>query len=152
VNDINVPLLRKALEDVTAHPEEWNQGGWAVRLLQGKDGAPLSVSKSRLVWVTEVELAGSAQPTQCGTACCLAGNVAIKQLGGKPLFEEGYFNTGKVELNGVKQFIRDAAQQHLGLMPNQADELFRSDNTLYRLWGLANQFTDGEIEIPVQFG
>lgn len=148
MNDINVPLLRKALEDVTAHPEEWNQGGWAVRLLQGKDGAPLSVDESRRLWVTP----GSAQPTQCGTACCLAGNVVIKQLGGKPLFADVYFNATEVELNGQRHTIQYAAQQHLGLMPNQADELFASDNSLYRLWELANQFTDGEIEIPVQFG
>jgi hypothetical protein len=29
--DINVPLLRKSLEHITAHPEEWDQKVWAKR-------------------------------------------------------------------------------------------------------------------------
>lgn len=40
---LNVPLLTKVLDHITAHPEEHDQRSWAIR----KDG--------------------------CGTACCVAG-------------------------------------------------------------------------------
>lgn len=29
--DINVPLLRKTLEHITEHRQEWYQGAWAIR-------------------------------------------------------------------------------------------------------------------------
>lgn len=44
--EIDVPLLRKTLEHITAHPEEHQQGVWGARFLM----------------------------TACGTAFCLAGH------------------------------------------------------------------------------
>src|SRR5437588_13068265 len=46
---INIPLLRKVLDHITAHPDEWDQGSWAIQT----DSSP------------------------CGTAFCVAGHAAV---------------------------------------------------------------------------
>lgn len=145
---INVELLRKTLEDITAHPEEWNQLSWAVLLLPGEDGLPLSALESLDRWKGG-EAQNFTEGTACGTACCLAGNVATKQLGGKLVFEPSKQQADHVKLNGRTQEIREVAREALGLSEDQADTLFSPFNTLRDLWRWAGEFTDGEIEIPL---
>jgi hypothetical protein len=115
---VNVPLLRKVLEHVTAHPEEWNQKWWATKTTE----------------------------SSCGTACCVAG-WAVSWAG----------HDFKWDSNGeASVYIRErdaraiphVAQELLGLNPEQAGILFFSGNTLPMLWEFANEFTEGEIEIP----
>lgn len=121
MTDVNVPLLRKTLEHIEAHPEEHNQRVWAVR-------------------------------TSCGTAACLAGWVV--QLAGRDLdWVDGVcgpFAT-HVQVDEETVSIRAMAMMELGLDGTRANILFDSDNSRAQLWGLANEYTGGEIEIPEKY-
>lgn len=115
---INVALLRKTLEHITAHPKEWDQGAWAVRASSGR--------------------------RSCGTAYCLAGTALVLD-GHRIKWEAGqresaYLTDGR--------YIADAARELLGLDEHEAAELFSGDNSLRHLWECASHLTDGEIEIP----
>lgn len=131
-HNINVPLLRKELEFITAHPEEWNQATWGAQ-------------------------------TACGTVACLAGNTVIHHYPADALHWRKYYSyinsivgdPSIVELDGVKdkegflfKSVGEAAQELFGLTEYQASCLFSGSNTLRDLWEFANQFTNGEIEVP----
>jgi hypothetical protein len=98
-------------------PNEWEQGAWLTR----RDGA--------------AEVGG------CGTACCIAGKVAIED-GGVPVVDElgdwarfspGY-DTSRVvfpEIDPDEEVrVEDYAQEKLGLTYNQRAALFSGSNTL----------------------
>ena len=114
----NVPLLRKVLEHITAHPEEWNQEWWAVKSTE----------------------------SSCGTACCVAGWTVSWAGHGFQWDSEGRSSVYLKEDD--MRSIPHVAQDLLGLSPQQANTLFFSGNSLQDLWELANEFTGGEIEIP----
>jgi hypothetical protein len=125
---INVPLLRKELEHITAHRDEWDQGTWLRTTLT----------------------------TACGTTGCLAGNTAL-HTGWQPATVNGVVNLDAVpllmELTHVARgstitTVRDAAQVELGLTGWQANMLFSGQNSLLRLWVVAHVLTEGEVEIP----
>lgn len=116
---INVPLLRKTLEHITAHPEEWDQG----------------------VWMRE------AARNECGTAGCLAG-WALTLAGHELDFDKNNIFFGEAHYLTDGRPIEEAAEQELGLTEDQGEELFAETNTLVDLWELANEYTDGEIEVP----
>lgn len=149
MSEVNVELLRKTLEDITAHPEEWNQKSWASKIYEVA-GVRLDPGDSRSLWES-TDYGKEDQLTVCGTAMCLAGTVAVKHLGGKLVFDEMRHSASHVEIDGVKSLIRDTARAALGLDFEQSERLFSSFNSLERLWDLAGEFTDGEIEIPLQF-
>lgn len=120
---VNVELLRRVLEHITAHPETWNQGVWAA----GAKG--------------------------CGTAYCAAGHAVVmtghkidwaSAYDGVAEFviDEGITNPA------WHPTISEVAEAELGLTYEQAEELFEGDNTLAELWDLAEQFTDGAITPP----
>lgn len=117
--DINVPLLRKTLEHITAHPEEWNQDVWAKRTECG----------------TACCLAGTALAIQ-GYEFDWDNNGPLMSL----LGESFWLTDGRG--------IDEAAIEELGLTNDEADRLFDGDNSLHTLWSLAEDFTDGEIAIP----
>lgn len=112
---INVPLLRKTLEHITAHPTEWNQEYWGRTFNNERD---------------EV----------CGTAYCLAGH-AVVMTGHTLTFSNG----GYSHFTDQGEEIGEVAERELGLTYDEAYELFHDQNSLFDLWELAEQFTDGEI-------
>lgn len=128
---VHAERLRAALEYIVAHPEEWNQTNWVTR-------------------------------TDCGAAGCLAGVVAVKIMGAQSvLHSAGVDSTDMLEFDSIKNFdftagyvesevshVSDFARLALGLSHAQSDELFESDNTLHDLYWYANDYTNGEIEIP----
>lgn len=129
---INVPLLRKVLEHITAHPEEWDQEVWAKKTTENS----------------------------CGTACCVAGWTAVFS-GHSLVWDEGEALAVRRpdDWNGLTGFsptgitadlvhISYLAREELGLDDGAACALFAGGNSLSRLWALAHHFTNGEIEIP----
>lgn len=113
---VNAPLLRKVLEHITEHPDEWFQGMWAKR-------------------------------SACGTACCVAGHVAV-MTGHELIFD----SDGEASFVQDGRWISTVATEELRL-PDQDPEsyephLFAGFNSLPDLWRIANELTDGEIEIP----
>ncbi len=116
---INVPLLRKVLEHITAHPEEHNQAVWGVR--------------------TQCSTAYCL----AGHALVMSG---VDLRWSEPAVEGGYATTDYT-VRGEE--IYDAAADLLGLTRRQADDLFCPDNTQGRLWQLAHSMSGGEIQRPV---
>lgn len=117
---INVPLLRKSLEWATA--EHW-------KALRGKDSE----------W---------NQANWCGTKSCIAGHVAL-ETGWTPVRESDLVKTTAfVHRNGVERLVPEVAREALGLDGYDAARLFHSANGIETLWDIANDLTDGAIEIP----
>jgi len=137
---INVPLLRKELEFLTAHPEQHKQSWW----LEWRD-AVLN------------------ETIECGTKGCLAGN-ALLHAGRLRGHTHVYWTGSGYESDGTnywpdgEDYASYAEHSALswtragaalfGLTYTQADKVFYQNNTLPDLWRLANKFTNGEIEIP----
>lgn len=119
--DVNVPLLRKALEHVTAHPEEWDQGVWAKR------------------------------SSQCGTQYCLAGTVVVLSGEFRAQWSSTNYSTEfthyctRVDNDDCLYDIQDTA---INLLNTDAYHLFNGSNTLRDLWELAAEMTNGEIAVP----
>lgn len=136
MTDINVPLLRKALEHITEHPEEWRQGDWALRCDQP----------------TEVTNGQGECETFCGTSFCLAGHVAV-MTGHEISWRQNPHATGTSNSFWVVggDRISDVARDELGLTERQAESLFAGSNTLDYLWRRASLYTDGAIEVPEEF-
>ena len=130
--NIDAPILRKALEHITAHPEEWDQNQWAAR------------------------------DTLCGTSCCLAGTIAVQQgykfvfekgkssttYASKDGLSAYIPHVAAAELLGcqVASFACDAVAEYPAVR-----QMFDGANGLPELWRMANRLTDGEIEIPEEF-
>lgn len=128
---INVELLDRAVawaerEDakrLAGEPSEWDQNSW------GRVGL------------------------DCGTTCCVAGHIALAELGGKPelddeerynLKHEGFAGFDEVRLpSGVVCRVERAAQVALGLDYDQADALFRARNDIEDLRAVADALKVG---------
>lgn len=117
---VDAPRLRKELEYVTAHRDRWLQGAWI-------------------------------QSTPCGTVGCLAGNT-VMNAGYQPHFDGDRATTQFVRDDAAspasERHVADVAADLLGLDTLQANQLFAATNSLYELWAIASEFTNGEIEIP----
>jgi len=127
---VNVDLLRKTLERIVEKPWTWEQDQWAIKY--NKESAERRAARY------------NAPVTECGSAYCLAGQVAalkgrLKIIGDPscPIYamddgsDIGMYAQGELELSG-----------------EQADELFDADNALYDLWHLARNYSGGAIEVP----
>lgn len=118
---IDVDLLRDRLEYVTAHPEEHDQGWWGVK-------------------------------RGCGTAYCIAGHVVIArgyELEWGEMSDIGPDGEYYAEIvRGTYHSISYIAQRELGLNAAQAVALFAGINSLWKLWHLAEEFTNGAITMP----
>lgn len=141
VQGCDVPRLRKALEHITAHPDEWDQGVWMTGKRVDSENA------------VEVK---SANENVCATAGCLAGTVA-SQAGalfswseyGRVVDAETVFLVGdNGEIQG-REMIAGYAADKLGLPHNIGDMLWAGGNSLGQLWEMANVITGGEIEAPI---
>lgn len=126
--DIDVPRMRKTLEHVTAHPEEWDQGMWAQQTACGT--------------------------TACfaGHVVADAGYDFLWGLNGETN-PDGSYNTDAwyASVDGQKQYISVVAARLLGLSLEQAESMFSVANGLGDLWELASRYTNGEIVIPEEF-
>lgn len=122
---IDVPLLRKALEHITEHPEEWKQGFWVTKY----DCGTVYCLAGHVAIMTghEIDWGSEAWRFAPDREATLASGV----VGG--------------------QYISDVAREALGLSRDHAETLFCGSNTLPELWELAHSYTNGEIEIPEQF-
>jgi len=116
---VNVPLLRKMLEHITAHPEEWDQDTWA----------------------------SESETSTCGTSFCLAGHV-VNSLGHPLVWRENLDHTAYCLADGQLRTIESVAIHALGIDNHDADCLFAASNSLYDLWNTARDITNGEIDIP----
>lgn len=115
---IDVPRLRKELEYVTAHREQWKQGSWINRTSCG----------------TVACLAGN---TVLNEGCVPAYGSGSRAVTSTVITQEGRW-----------LHVADVAAKLLGLTTHQADVLFDASNSLFGLWSIAAHLTDGEIEIP----
>jgi hypothetical protein len=124
---VNVPLLRKGLEHITAHPEEWDQQSWAVQTPCGTQfclaGHVASMIGHEMRW--DVSDCG------CGDlSCCPAAASCV------------------VSEDDAEATIGDVAGDALGLTYRQRDALFWGGNNLETMWELASHYTNGEIQPP----
>lgn len=137
---VNVPLLRKTLEWAYGEWQkvrrdeisEWNQGNWMV-------------STAGLYDYSEKVYEAFRQGAACGTACCIAGKVALDD-GWHPAMTRGL--GGFAYRDGERADVFDIGRDLLGLTNEQANWLFAGGNTIYNLYSIANQITDGEIQPP----
>jgi hypothetical protein len=85
-----------------------------------------------------------AVKTDCGTACCIAGQVLLDK-GYRPRWEDAGWRARELELgwqeanyftapSGRKVHAFNAAQRELGLTREQADRLFLKSEWPYRFW------------------
>lgn len=99
----NIPLLRKTLEYIEEHPDEWNQDSWAER----RSG--------------------------CGTTMCVAGTAAYLSGANLVWTAGGAGDISFVEAtscrteDGLYHDIEDYATDLLGLTPGQANAIFYSN-------------------------
>lgn len=120
---INVANLRKTLEHITAHPEEWVQEEWGIQRSCG----------------TAYCVAGTA-----------IAHLTTHRIHWVPMRVDGaqVSRLGDVTVNGIVIGVVAAARDVLGLDARQAEVLFNASNTLGDLWHFAHRWTRGEIEIP----
>lgn len=111
MSEVNIPLLRKAVEWAEAEAAkprelcEWEQGVWALSA-EERAAAPLADMD-----LTELPMYEKAPG--CGTCYCIAGFVAV---------------ASGVETVGYYHEVE--ASRLLGLDPVQACDLFHADNTI----------------------
>lgn len=116
----NLPLLRKVLDHIDAHPEEWNQGTW------GENFATYSDPEA----AKRYEEARLGRPL-CGTTHCIAGHAVamtegIRWVGAnvRPMVDDGWYAAGA---------------RVLGLTADEASDLFESDNRREDIQRIAEQ-------------
>lgn len=138
---VKVKKLREALEYVTAHPEEWDQGVWAKRTPCGTAcclaGRVVLQAGHELDYYQEQEY-----------------NPRTNRYEKIDHWVADYIKADKKYPNGeaidrVAQDVLnyeiddywDTPREHLA-------DLFEAGNSLRRLWELASELTDGKIEVP----
>ena len=110
MSDVNVPLLRKAVEWVETEAtkpiatREWYQRSW-----RRSDGSMVLNEEDEYV-------------SHCGTAYCVAGYVG-QML--QPQFQHSQW----AELDGKSVHVADFASEALGLTGDESERLFHYDNT-----------------------
>lgn len=134
---VDVARLRKGLEYIAAHPKEHNQATWAA-------------------------------DTLCGSTKCLGGTV-LNQAGYGFIVKHDAHSCG-MYIASIDRYITqdvlthvmyvldpdtndevfagDAARELLGLTEEQAEALLYQTVTIDDLYRVANEITNGEIEIP----
>jgi hypothetical protein len=119
---LDIPLARKTIEHIEAHPREHNQGAW----------------------VTTWQRFGNAAPV-CHTAYCFAGHAALLSGGEFAQDNDGedfVFVQGPItaQYRQNKNYggihVADYAQHVLGLAPGEASRLFFANNTIEDLRGM----------------
>ena len=115
--EVNIPLLRKAVEWVEAEAErpfgesEWDQKSWVKAYHEGSE-----LFNPKTNCYEEV--------STCGTAYCVAGYVG-------QLLEPAYRDSTWVwnKDKGGDIHVSNFAQEQLGITPEEGFRLFHADNT-----------------------
>jgi len=121
--DVNIPLLRKAVEWAEAEAMkpielcEWNQYDW-IADKDEKNAARLRIASG----MHDLSSAALAKKSpECGTCYCIAGYIT-HEIVGEPSGLYSTFATG--------DSWSDVAANALGISENAAELLFRADNTI----------------------
>lgn len=126
---VNVPLLRKTLEHITAHPEEWDQTAWAEETACGTSfclaGHVVHSQGHELLWRNVSDCCES-----CADAPAYANHCVVDER---------------------RRTIENVAMHELGLSEAQAQILFSANNELDELWRNSHDITNGEIQVPAEF-
>ena len=128
MNDVNIPLLRKAVEWAEAEavkPEidrTWIQGTWITRSWTAAYDMLEEVSN-----IEDHQLKAVAE--HCGTAYCVAGYIG-------QLLDERYAIVSEVDGVHVSEFV----EQALGLDECDAEALFAGGNSIEDIRILAERF------------
>jgi hypothetical protein len=123
VTEVNVPLLRKTLEHITAHPKEWDQRWWASR-------SDCGTAYCMAGWAVRF-----AHPNAVAVNYVDTG------------YSDGTQAAQHVVIDGERHDIERAARRELGLSETEGNELFAPYNSITKLWKLASGITAGEIEV-----
>lgn len=161
--ELNIAALQAELDRITADPSKWYQGAWAS-LRQDVEPAGEDASDGLAESPTHPDVHPYAwlPVADCRTAYCLAGGVAAHNGYTFVVPDPGEHDASYVVRNTLlagldridvdeddpRQMASDVAQLLLGLNHDEADDLFRAENTLLELWTLAEALTDGEIQLP----
>lgn len=119
MSEVNVPLLRKAVEWAETESQkpkelsEWYQGAWC------SEPGKYSEFVENNAFYQKAE--------DCGTCYCIAGWVAAETQG-KPI-SLGLFS-GFVFVGGHSTHVSDIAARELGLDCQQANDLFKATNSI----------------------
>lgn len=144
--------LRAALLDITEHPERWDQEVWG------------HTTELPTPFTSDV----SAGKWPCGTVCCLAGNIAIRErmVCGIPDTSTGMAQTALFITDEGRRLIvsertglpwdpdetssdfAGLGAALLGLSRMSAVFLFKSDHSLLDLWEMADYLTEGRVALP----
>lgn len=118
----DVPMMRKTLEHIAAHPEEHNQYSWGRY--------------------------NGCGTTMCyaGTALVLKGYQLVYDMQPNGNYVA---DTATHPVTGDLVDIEDEAAKVLGLKSRQAHDLFYNFGGLRELYQEVNKITEGEVEIPV---
>lgn len=125
MDELNVPLLRKTMEHIRAHPEHWLQS-----IYRGPVGPK----------VLDVFRKDNNPVLECGTAMCFAGWAC--DLAGVEWRGAG----SQVVAGDYSQSCGLAARDLLGLTQNQALILFAGDNKLSDLEEMVEALIDGTFD------
>lgn len=109
----NLPLLRKVLDHIDAHPDEWYQQDWGIQ--------PTEYAEC-----TGHDIEALPAPA-CGTAFCIAGHAAIMS-GARPLWRNGKMNDVCTPAGAVVG-TGDYAAEVLGLTSDEDVALFDEWNS-----------------------
>lgn len=117
----NIPLLRKTLEHIEAHPEEWKQETW--RCATGMCFAGWAVTIADRQW--------AADKNSSFGSFVVADENDRNAMGTENIYksEPGVLHPG------IERIVNcdDAAIRELGISEDDADVLFDSDNDLHSL-------------------
>lgn len=123
---VNIPLLRKVMEHITTHPEEYDQREYAVRSDCGTShciaGWALALSGREFTY-------RRLQSWDHRTAADFGWAAQVGILGDCSEHDE--------------------AAKALGLEDDDAAEMFHEDQTLSGVWECVERVTDGEIARPI---
>lgn len=147
---VYVNKLQRVLDYITLqNPEGWEQGVWAKRI-EPHMVARLSPQQRAML---------TMDPNICGSTACLAGTAVALEFGRDNLH---WLPTGTIATTDASVLsegdlipsdfqgmtISEAAGIVLDLNYNQRELLFEGDNSLWKLWDIAAEITDGAIVRP----
>lgn len=135
ITEEGVRRLQGALDRITDHPEEWDQMTWLQFL------TPDGVATFEWDRVSQGD---------CGTACCLAGRLVLNEGATYSRICSGVSNSA-VEYQGVTRDIPGLAVELLTGDPKDLYyffELFDPENTLAKLWRIAQLLAEGRLTVP----
>jgi hypothetical protein len=130
--EVNVELFQRALDYVTANPQEHDQSIWARRTDNGIVGC-LGYHTARLAGHT-MDWKRNGHPS-FGSRCWFCDSDHSNE-------------SVHVVTEGGRVHVFDVAQQALGLTARQANLLFHPTVTLAQQWKYATEYTNGAITVP----